>query len=247
VANRSPAVAGMCLALAGSLLFAPIADAGGSFHGTMGGHSVVGGGHGFTGRPFVSHPGSGFVPRPFSHPGSFIHPRPFIHPSPFVHHRPFFHHHRFFHGFGAFGGIASSIVYVAPPWPCYDSYGYPCNSYGYYPPPVAYGSIASPGPPAVSTVSLAPAPPPAPTQPPAPDVVEFPSGRYELRGDGMTVPYKWVWIPNPPSAPPGTASDVSRHHELYRWTDKEGVLHATDRLEVVPPEYRSQAKQAPPL
>lgn len=31
-------------------------------------------------------------------------------------------------------------------------------------------------------------------------VVQYPHGRYELRGDGMTVPWAWVWIPvAPPS------------------------------------------------
>lgn len=26
-------------------------------------------------------------------------------------------------------------------------------------------------------------------------VVPYPNGRYELRGDGMTVPYYWAWVP----------------------------------------------------
>lgn len=38
---------------------------------------------------------------------------------------------------------------------------------------------------------------------PAPTVVQYPHGRYELRGDGVTTPYSWVWIPNPPPPPPG--------------------------------------------
>ena len=40
---------------------------------------------------------------------------------------------------------------------------------------------------------------PAPVQP---RVVQYPHGRYVLRGDGITTAYQWVWIPNPPSAPP---------------------------------------------
>ena len=45
-------------------------------------------------------------------------------------------------------------------------------------------------------------------------VVHYPQGRYELRGDGVTVPYHWVWIPvqyyayhaaPPPPAPPADA------------------------------------------
>lgn len=35
-----------------------------------------------------------------------------------------------------------------------------------------------------------------------PTVVQYPHGRYELRGDGFTTAYHWVWIPNPPPAPP---------------------------------------------
>ncbi len=166
---------------------------------------------------------------------------------PFVRHHPFFHHHRFFRGFVPFGALGSTVVYVAPSWGCSDFYGYgsPCASYdpySYYPPPVTHTSVP-PGPGTMATVVLAP----APTQPPPPNVVEFPSGRYELRGDGMTVPYTWVWIPNPPSAPPSTAAPSASRNQLYRWTDEEGVLHATDRLEVVPPKYRSQAEQTPPL
>lgn len=40
--------------------------------------------------------------------------------------------------------------------------------------------------------------------PPMPMVIEYPHGRYELRGDGTTTPYQWVCIPNPP--PPPAAS-----------------------------------------
>ncbi|MGE5802648.1 MAG: DUF4124 domain-containing protein, partial [Gemmatimonadota bacterium] len=95
------------------------------------------------------------------------------------------------------------------------------------------------------TVSLVPAPPLAP---PAPTVVEFSSGRYELRGDGMTVPYTWVWIPNPPPAPPPSAAPESppssgRRAKLYRWTDDQGVIHLTDQADNVPEEYRARPKQ----
>ncbi|HET7875350.1 MAG TPA: hypothetical protein VFN71_07470 [Methylomirabilota bacterium] len=34
-----------------------------------------------------------------------------------------------------------------------------------------------------------------------PTVVQYPHGRYELRGDGVQTPYQWVWIPNPPPPP----------------------------------------------
>ena len=52
------------------------------------------------------------------------------------------------------------------------------------------------------------APPPQvvvvqPTPPPAPTVVQYPHGRYELRSSGYQ--YYWVWIPNPPPPPPQPA------------------------------------------
>ena len=46
-------------------------------------------------------------------------------------------------------------------------------------------------------------------------VVNYPTGRYELRGDGVTVPYYWAWVPAqayiaapPPPAVPA-APDVA--------------------------------------
>src|SRR6266704_3310159 len=40
---------------------------------------------------------------------------------------------------------------------------------------------------------------------PAPSVVTYPEGRYQLYGDGTRVPYYWVWVPSgagPAPAPP---------------------------------------------
>ncbi len=34
--------------------------------------------------------------------------------------------------------------------------------------------------------------------------------------------------------------------EIYRWTDADGQLHFSDRLNDVPPEYRAQTSQAQP-
>jgi hypothetical protein len=31
--------------------------------------------------------------------------------------------------------------------------------------------------------------------------VVYPHGRYVLYGDGLTVAYQWVWVPNPPPPP----------------------------------------------
>lgn len=122
----------------------------------------------------------------------------------------------------------------------------------YYPEPVAiptstYGPspVGFPSPP----VAYA-APPPAPAAPPPPampQVVEFSSGRYELRGDGLTSPYVWVWIPNPPSAPPpGAAAPRSSASAVYRWTDERGVTTWTDDLQKVPARFRAQAQQPQP-
>jgi len=185
-------------------------------------------------------------------------PRPLVPQRPFFHPRPFFPHHfrrHFFGGFNSFGGfdsfplVTSSVFAYAPP--AYDSsaaYGSPPAIYNVYNPAVEVYN-APPGgynPPADGSVSV---PPPAPT------VVEYATGRYELRGDGMTAPYSWVWIPNPPPGPPGAPPtggpasgepSTSRHGQIYRWTDDQGVMHMTDRWDAVPPQYRTQAKPKQP-
>lgn len=116
-----------------------------------------------------------------------------------------------------------------------------------YAPPVVYAPepvVYSP-PPAVYAA-------PAPT----PTVVEYPTGRYELRGDGVTSAYQWVWIPRPPPAPPPPpeaapepapqsrppAREERSIGKIYRWTDEEGVTTFTDRLENVPARYRPRAE-----
>jgi len=117
----------------------------------------------------------------------------------------------------------------------------------YYPPPMYSGPPAYA--PAVPT-AYAPPPPQPPRQqdvdPMQRDVV-FPSGRYVLRGDGIETPYTWVWIPNPPTAPPGGAAPGSGARDaeraVYAWTDGSGVTTWTDRLSRVPPEYRATARR----
>lgn len=152
--------------------------------------------------------------------------------------------------FGAFGrGV---VVFVPPFWYGSDL-GYdpgpayaPTPSYG----PAVYGSGVG------GTLALAPA------TPPTPSVIQYPTGRWELRGDGLTIPYRWVWIPNPPAAPPtppppsgepsAPAPPTSSRPEppgntkIYRWTDGQGVLHLTDRLDTVPERYRAQARASHP-
>jgi hypothetical protein len=128
-----------------------------------------------------------------------------------------------------------------------------------YPPAAAYGPAVYPGaggPGVGGTLAL------APSAPSTPSVIEYPTGRWELRGDGLTIPYRWVWIPNPPSAPPSptppsgepvtpappasTRPEPPGNTKIYRWTDGQGVLHLTDRLDTVPGRYRAQARASRP-
>jgi hypothetical protein len=82
-----------------------------------------------------------------------------------------------------------------------------------------------------------------PALPLAPSVVEYTTGRYELRGDGTSTPYAWVWIPNapapPPEASPATSSSASSR-QVYRWTDDQGTEFWTNHLERIPEPYRSR-------
>jgi len=96
-------------------------------------------------------------------------------------------HHGFHRGGRVFVGVGVGCCGFYP-WPYYYPYYYP----SYYPSPaVVYSS---------------PAPAPTYTQPQAPQVereVVFAEGRYILQGDGVSTPYKWVWVPNPPAPPSG--------------------------------------------
>jgi len=83
-----------------------------------------------------------------------------------------------------FGGFAfARPVYVTP---VYAAPAYPV----YVERPVYYQQVYVPPPAAPPTYQT---------------VVQYPHGRYELRGDGIQTPYQWVWIPNPPPPPPATA------------------------------------------
>ena len=138
---------------------------------------------------------------------------------------------------GPFCAVGGAVIYSAPYYGGGPAYA---SSPVYYDPP-AYVYSA----PAATTVAVVP---PAPA-PPMQNVVEYPHGRYELRGDGVNTAYTWVWVPAPPSAPPppatAAASPLSAGpREVYRWTDADGVLHMTDRLASVPERYRAAAKQS---
>jgi hypothetical protein len=211
-------------------------------------------GHGFVSRPSVNR----FV-------GAPVGSRSFVNGhsgnrsfggAPFHGHG--FHGHGFFPNrrFGPFFPCCGGAV-VYPGWWGYGAYA----DYSYYDPTLAYAPApayaSSPvyAPPAVygvdGSVSVAPAPP-------TPRVVEFPTGRYELRGDGVTSPYTWVWVPNPPSAPPAPPPDppgspssrapstrvaAAPRAELYCWTDERGVTTWTDQWDSLPERVRKQVKE----
>jgi hypothetical protein len=100
-------------------------------------------------------------------------------------------------------------------------------------------------------------PPPAPVAAPAPpSVVEYPTGRYELRGDGTATPYAWVWVPNPPPTPPAAApppeeprapaATTAARSPVYRWTDDDGTVIWTNQLERVPEALRIRVQRGGP-
>ncbi|HXJ84533.1 MAG TPA: hypothetical protein VMS64_38320 [Candidatus Methylomirabilis sp.] len=239
---------------------------GGGFHGGFAGHGGFNGrvgmngfaGHGFHngfhngfhGRPFFNHRFGRFFP--FS-TVAFVGWPGFGWP-----------------GYGWGSGYGWPYFYGSALSPDYsDSYNGPAyNQPAYAPPasaaPTVYSvNLYNPSP-AAQQPAFQPAvpavyePPPA-YMAPAPSVapqgvVEYEGGRYELRGDGMTVAYRWVWIPNPPSGPPGVAPSSmkmpasgelapARRGTVYHWVDDQGVMHMTDRWQAVPQHYRDQAKQ----
>src|SRR5262245_22441998 len=111
--------------------------------------------------------------------------------------------------------------------------------------PMVYVAAPSPAP---GPVPVAAAAPVAAFQP---SVVEYPTGRYELRGDGVGTAYTWVWIPNPPAAPPAAppreepppaAPSSEGRSQTYRWTDESGTTFWTNRPDKVPERYRSRTQ-----
>jgi hypothetical protein len=84
-------------------------------------------------------------------------------------------------------------VVVAPP----TVYAAPV----YQAPPVAYSPVPVYSAPAYSPPAYAQPVSVAPPPPGRQQVVQYSTGRYVLRGDGVGVPYRWVWIPNPPAGP----------------------------------------------
>jgi hypothetical protein len=105
-------------------------------------------------------------------------------------------------------------VVVAPP----PAYYAPAPAYSA--PPVAYST-----PPTYVRQTYAA---PASAQP---SVIQYPGGRYELRGDGIATAYQWVWIANPTNLPPppGFPSAYSAPSPTY----------------TAPPAYAHQTSAAP--
>jgi hypothetical protein len=102
-------------------------------------------------------------------------------------------------------GLASFAVFnslfVAPFFYPRYAYAVPAPAYYYpaYPTYAIYPGVVQR--PYYQTVYVQASPPaPAPRNA---NVVRYPHGRYELRGDGINTAYQWVWIPNPPPPPPG--------------------------------------------
>jgi hypothetical protein len=110
----------------------------------------------------------------------------------------------------------------------------------YVGPPAYYAAPAYAEPPVEYVPAARPPAPAAPPSPPEREVVEHSDGRYELRGDGIAAPYRWVWIPNPPPPP---ASRSKPDVRLYGWTDEHGVIHVTDRFDRIPERHRAQARR----
>ena len=95
--------------------------------------------------------------------------------------------------FAVFNQLVAAFSYPGPAY----AYGYP--AYPAYAAPVYYSAPAVYSAPATVVVQQ---PAPAPTYS---RVVQYPHGRYELRGDGVYTAYQWVWIPNAPPPPPPPA------------------------------------------
>jgi hypothetical protein len=234
-------------ALVVALVLAPaaaFAQRGGGGGGGRGGGMHGGGGRIISAPTTITGPGPvqvGPTPFPQSHRGSFGARGHGFHGHHHVghHHQNRFghHHHRGFVGKGFIG--AGPVWWGAPYYYPYYGQAYYDTAQTYvYAPPVVYS---------------------APTYSPAPmpRVVEYPTGRYELRGDGYGTPYHWIWIPNAPAAPPPPAEPAPTtppasitpeppgKTTVYRWTDANGITHYTDRADSVPAQYRTPARSGP--
>jgi hypothetical protein len=144
---------------------------------------------------------------------------------------------------GAFVGWPVGTSVLATPY-----YSYP-YSYPVYPDPVYVPAPAyQPQP----QVYLAP---------PVQSEMCYIGGCYRLQGDGVSAPFRWVWIPTvpegppaPPTAPPAAApapgapapadpASSRPTQQLYRWVDEQGIANWTNNREAVPERYRAPLRQ----
>jgi len=141
-------------------------------------------------------------------------------------------------GWGGSGVVYGGGVYGGGGYYGVDPSAYSAPDPGYYTP--------NPGVAAVPDMST-----------PIPSVVEYPTGWYQLRGDGVSTPFVWVWVPKPPAAPtippvpaapppPPDAPSSGRENvqkEVYRWVDDDGVAHWTDQRSSIPQRFRASAER----
>ena len=109
-------------------------------------------------------------------------------------------------GLASFLFLSALVAPFAYPYPYYGGPAYAYAAPVAYQAPVVYATR-----PVVyqTPVYQPPAVHPAPVA--QTRVVQYPHGRYELRGDGVTTAYQWVWVvaespipPPPPGLPPAT-------------------------------------------
>ena len=188
-------------------------------------------GSGFEGGRGGMH-GTGFRPG-----GSFQHHGGFQHRGGFQQKGNF--HRGCCFGGAFFGWPVGTSLFAAP----YYSYPY---SDPVYPDPVY---VPAPAYQPQQQVYLAP---------PVQSEMCYIGGCYRLQGDGVSAPFRWVWIPAvpegppvPPTAPPapapgaaGPADPASPRptQRLYRWVDEQGVANWTNMRDAVPEKYRTQLK-----
>jgi len=159
-----------------------------------------------------------------------------------------FHHGGHFHRGCCFGPAFVGGVFVGSAL-AYPYYSYPYYSSPYYDSSYSYPAYPDPVYQPQTQLSVAPS-----------REVCYVGGCYRLQGDGVTVAYRWIWIPTvpnppppPPSGPPAgpptsgmlapSDSVPSRPpQQLYRWVDDQGVANWTNNGQAVPQRYRSQAQ-----
>src|SRR5713101_4771622 len=161
-----------------------------------------------------------------------------------------FHHGGRFHRGCCFGPAFVGGVFVgsAPAYPYYSS---PYYSYPYYDSSYSYPAYPDPVYQPQTQLFVAPA---------VQREVCYVGGCYRLQGDGVTIAYRWIWIPTvpnppppPPTAPPmgsptsgAPAPDSSvpsrPTQQLYRWIDEQGVSNWTNNRQAVSQRYRSQVQ-----